>query len=84
MLSFNDINVLGSIIDTTFGRQSSLAGGVAIKTKIAGENLVVTYHIVFNMAKDRDKIQQVDPVRDQAQKSVKARSEEHTSELQSH
>lgn len=71
MLSFNDINVLGTIIDTTFGRHSSSAGGIAIKSKIVGENLVITYHEVFNLAKDRDKIQQVDPVRDRAKKAVK-------------
>lgn len=71
MLSFNDINVLGSLIDTTFGRQSSQAGSIAIRTHLAGETLVITYHEVVNIAKDRDKIQQVDPVRDRAQKAVK-------------
>jgi len=55
MLSFNDINVLGSLIDTTFGRQSSQAGSIAIRTHLAGETLVITYHEVVNIAKDRDK-----------------------------
>ena len=71
MLSFNDVNILGSIIDTTFGRASSHAGGIAIRTQLAGDFLVITYHEVVNVAKDRDKIQQIDPVRDRAIKATK-------------
>ena len=71
MLSFNDVNILGSIIDTTFGRASSRAGGIAIRAHLSGDFLVVTYHEVVNIAKDRDKIQQIDPVRDRAIKATK-------------
>jgi len=87
MLSFNDVNILGSIIDTTFGRSSSNAGGIAIRTHLAGDFLVITYHEVVNIAKDRDKIQQVDPVRDRAIKATKecaARIEKEFSSVAGH
>jgi hypothetical protein len=71
MLSVNDINVLGSLIDATFGRQSSHAGSIAIRTQLVGETLVITYHEVVNIAKDQDKLQQLEPVTERAQKEVK-------------
>jgi hypothetical protein len=72
MLSVQDINILGSIIDSTYGRQSSMGGGSsAIRKQLVGDCLVITYHEVVNIAKDRDKIQQVDPCRERAQKLVK-------------
>jgi len=71
MLSINDINVLGSLIDVTFGRQSSQSGSTAVRTKLVGEKLLITYHEVVNIAKDQDKHQQLEPVRDRAKKCVK-------------
>lgn len=72
MLSVQDINILGSIIDSTYGRSSSSGGGgIAVRTQLVGECLVVTYHEVINIAKDRDKLQQVDPCRERAQKCIK-------------
>jgi len=62
MLSVTDINVLGSIIDATYGRSSSSGGGgVAVRMQLAGDCLVVTYHEVINVAKDADKFEQVNP-----------------------
>lgn len=71
MLSFTDINVLGNLIDATFGKQSSHAGVMAIRAHLAGETLVVTYQDIVNIAKDQDKMRQVEPVLDLAVKSVK-------------
>lgn len=88
MLSVQDLNILGSIIDTTYGRSSSSGGGgIAVRVQLAGDCLVITYHEVVNIAKDRDKLQQVDPCRDRAQKSVKecaSRIEKEFSKLSKH
>lgn len=81
MLSFNDVNILGSIIDNTFGRSSSYGGGASIKCHLAGETLVVTYHEVCNIARDRDKFEQIRPVIERAQKCVKEKKKEIESEF---
>ena len=73
MLSFNDVNVLGQIIDTTFGRSSTQNGAVSIKMQIVGDSLVFTYHEICNIAHDRDKFEQVRPMVDRAQKMIKDR-----------
>jgi hypothetical protein len=75
MLSFNDVNILGTIIDTTFGH-SSTRGVSSIKIQITGETLVFTYHEICNIASDMDKFGQVRPIIDRAQKMIKERKAE--------
>lgn len=76
MLSFNDVNILGNIIDTTFGRSSSPGGSVSIKSHLSGDNLVVVYNEIVNIASDREKAQQVAPVIDRGMTQIKKRKAE--------
>ena len=72
MLSINDVNILGAIIDTTFGKSSSHGSGLTIRSHLAGDFLVVTCHEIINIVRDKDKIQQVDLARDRAARAAKA------------
>jgi len=71
MISYTDINVLGNLINSTFGRQSSNAGSTAIRAKLAGDKLVVVYHEVVNIARDADKHTQVNDAKQRAVQEVK-------------
>jgi len=81
MLSFNDINILGNIIDTTFGRYSSPSGSMSIKAHLAGDKLVVAYNEIVNIASDRDKTSQVTPIVDRGMVEIKKKKAEFEKEF---
>lgn len=81
MLSFNDINILGNIIDTTFGRYSSPSGSMSIKAQLAGDKLIVVYNEIVNIASDRDKAAQVTPVVDRGMVEIKKKKAEFEKEF---
>jgi F0F1-type ATP synthase gamma subunit len=83
MLSSNDINILGTIIDTTFGRSSSVNGSTSIKSHLAGDKLIVVYNEIVNIASDMEKAQQVAPVVDRGMVAVKKKVKEFESEFKS-
>jgi hypothetical protein len=73
MLNFNEVNLLGSIIDTTFGRSSTEDASCSIKAQLTGESLVVTYHEIVNIARDQDRKMQFVPCEERGIKAVKKR-----------
>jgi F0F1-type ATP synthase gamma subunit len=81
MLSFNDINILGNIIDTTFGRSSSPSGSMSIKAHLAGDKLVVVYNEIVNIASDREKAAQVTPIVDRGMVAIKKKKAEFEKEF---
>ena len=73
MLNFEENNVLGQILDNTFGRSSTTASPtISIKCSLQGEILTVRYATVVNLASERN-------IRDQikifAEESVKLTSD---------
>jgi F0F1-type ATP synthase gamma subunit len=81
MLSFNDINILGTIIDTTFGRSSSPSGSVSIKSHLSGDKLVVVYNEIVNIASDREKAPQVTPIVERGTIEIKKKKAEFEKEF---
>jgi hypothetical protein len=73
MLSFNDVNILGSIIDTTFGYSSTQAGSSSIKIQLVGETMVFTYHEICNMVQDREKLDQLRSLLERGNNLIKER-----------
>jgi len=51
-MDFNDINVLGNLINTTFGKSSSSSGTHSIKCELAGENMTLKYSTVVHFASE--------------------------------
>lgn len=49
----NEINVLGNIIDTTFGKSSSPSGQCSVKAKLAGNRLTLMYSTIVNFASEQ-------------------------------
>ncbi len=60
MLSSQEVNCLGQIIDTTYGRSSTVASPTrSIKCSLAGEVLTVRYTTVIQLMSEHDKREQV-------------------------
>lgn len=58
-MNFNEVNVLGQIINTTFGAPASPSGTYSIKCTLAGNTLVVKYTTVVHFASERGLTDQV-------------------------
>ena len=55
MLSFREVNVLGNICDTTFGRSSTTRSPtVSLKTTLQNDKLSVTYMTIVNLGSVRE------------------------------
>jgi hypothetical protein len=70
MLSYEDINHLGQVIDTTFGRSSSYSGQSSIKASLTGDVLSVNFICVVTLASEIPQRDQVVGHREAAQKTV--------------
>ncbi len=52
-MTFEQVNILGQLLDTTFGRSSmSKAGTVSIKSIMSGNKINVTYTTIVNFVGD--------------------------------
>lgn len=58
-MNMNEVNTLGQIIDTTFGKSSSPSGTYSIKCSLAGNSLTVKYTTVVHFASERGLTDQV-------------------------
>jgi hypothetical protein len=70
MLSREDINHLGQVIDTTFGRSSTYSGQSSIKTSLAGDVLSVNFICVVTLASEIPQRDQIVGHREVAQKTI--------------
>ena len=52
-MNFNEVNVLGQVIDTSYGRASSPDGTWSIKTTLAGDTMTMKYTTVVHFATER-------------------------------
>ena len=58
-MNMNEVNVLGQILETGFGKSSSPTGTYSIKTSMAGNTLTVKYSTVVHFASERSLTDQV-------------------------
>jgi hypothetical protein len=70
MLSFDEINRLGQIIDSTFGKSSSYTGQTSVKASLAGNVLTVNMICVITLASDVPQRDQITTHREAAQTVV--------------
>jgi hypothetical protein len=67
MLNFSEVNALGDICNTTWGRESTRRSPtVSIKTALAGENLTVTYTTVVTFGSEHAMSQQLPRYQDES------------------
>ena len=53
-MTFEHVNILGQILDTTFGRSSTAKSPTfSIKTTMSGDRINVTYTTIVNLVTDR-------------------------------
>jgi len=52
-MNFNETNVLGQIIDNSYGRSSSPDGTWSIKTQLAGDVMTMKYTTIVHFASER-------------------------------
>ena len=60
MLNFEEVNVLGNILDTTWGKSSTkVSPTMSIKSSLSGEVLTLTYTTIVTLVTDRNLRDQV-------------------------
>ena len=60
MLNFEEVNVLGDILNTTWGKYSTTkAPTMSIKSSLSGDVLTLTYTTIVTLANDRNLRDQV-------------------------
>ena len=52
-MTFNEVNILGQIIDNSYGKSSSPDGTWSIKTTLAGDVMTMKYMTVVHFATER-------------------------------
>ena len=71
-MDFNDVNALGNLIDTSFGKQSSPDGSWSLKCKQVGENLQLNYTTIVHFASENSLRQQVTRCAEEATQRIDA------------
>ena len=65
-MTFNDINVLGNLVNTTYGKMSSPAGDFSIKCDLAGDTMTLKYTTLVHFASESALTLQVNKCKDEA------------------
>lgn len=71
-MTFNEINVLGNIVNTTFGKSSSPDGSNSIKCDLAGDVLTLKYTCVVHFGSESSLREQVGVYKEEAQQKLSA------------
>lgn len=79
-MTFEEVNILGNLINSTYGKTSSPAGDYSIKCDLAGDSMVLKYTTVVYFASERS-------LRDQVTRSseeAKSRLDEYLKNIKDH
>ena len=66
-MTFDEVNVLGNLINTTYGKSSSPAGDYSIKCDLAGDTMTLKYTTIVHFASERGLRDQVITCKEEAQ-----------------
>ena len=69
-MNFRENNILGNLINTTYGKGSSPSGDFSIKCDLAGDTMTLKYTTIVHFASEKSLQQQVVRCQDEAQKSL--------------
>ena len=65
-MTFDEVNILGNLINTTYGKSSSPAGDYSIKCDMAGDTITLKYTTLVYFVSDRGLRDQVVKCADEA------------------
>tara|TARA_R110002074_G_scaffold226348_5_gene397955 strand:- start:53 stop:427 length:375 start_codon:yes stop_codon:yes gene_type:complete len=66
-MTFEEVNILGNLINSTYGKTSSLAGDYSIKCDLAGDSMILKYTTIVYFASERSLRDQVTRTSEEAQ-----------------
>lgn len=66
-MTFDEVNILGNLINTTYGKSSSAAGEYSVKCDLAGNTMTLKYTTLVYFVGERGLNQQISACRDEAQ-----------------
>tara|TARA_R110000824_G_scaffold60853_8_gene162393 strand:+ start:13453 stop:13827 length:375 start_codon:yes stop_codon:yes gene_type:complete len=66
-MTFRENNILGNLINTTYGKSSSLAGDYSIKCDLAGDVMTLKYTTIVHFASEQGLTNQVTRCQEEAQ-----------------
>lgn len=69
-MNFRENNILGNLINTTYGKGSSPSGDFSIKCDLAGDTMTLKYTTIVHFASEKSLQQQVVRCQDEAQKRL--------------
>jgi hypothetical protein len=65
-MTFDEVNVLGNLINTTYGKQSSPNGEYSVKCDLAGDTMTLKYTTLVHFASEHGLRDQVDRCSEEA------------------
>tara|TARA_R110000824_G_scaffold41100_2_gene122605 strand:+ start:4754 stop:5128 length:375 start_codon:yes stop_codon:yes gene_type:complete len=65
-MTFDEVNILGNLINTTYGKSSSRAGDYSIKCDLAGETMTLKYVTIVHFASENALTLQVNQCQEEA------------------
>lgn len=66
-MTFEEVNILGNLINSTYGKTSSPAGDYSIKCDLAGDSMILKYTTIVYFASERSLRDQVTRTSEEAQ-----------------
>ena len=66
-MTFEEVNILGNLINSTYGKASSAAGDYSIKCDLAGDSMILKYTTIVYFASERSLRDQVARSSEEAQ-----------------
>ena len=68
-MNFRENNILGNLINTTYGKGSSPSGDFSIKCDLAGDTMTLKYTTIVHFASEKSLQQQVVRCQDEAHRT---------------
>tara|TARA_R100000008_G_scaffold55344_1_gene33936 strand:- start:5177 stop:5593 length:417 start_codon:yes stop_codon:yes gene_type:complete len=66
IMTFNDVNVLGNLVNTTYGKMSSPAGDYSIKCDLAGNTMTLKYTTLVHFVSETGLTEQVNRCKEES------------------
>tara|TARA_A100001515_G_scaffold141716_1_gene139044 strand:+ start:90 stop:464 length:375 start_codon:yes stop_codon:yes gene_type:complete len=65
-MTFDEVNILGNLVNTTYGKASSASGDYSIKCDLAGETMTLKYTTIVHFASEAGLTAQVNQCKEEA------------------
>lgn len=65
-MTFDEVNILGNLVNTTYGKSSSASGDYSIRCDLAGDTMTLKYTTIVHFASEAGLTSQVNQCKEEA------------------